>query len=137
MTNNNENNNGNAADADADTVIGNEKASSNIPKKVKTEVAAAAADDTSKKKHKVEESATAAAAATVSSEPETPVSGNKIKSKSSKLLGKKAKTSLKRSLRGEEKNVKREEEGFAGSFADWRDRKKGKLLKKGSSSLRK
>ena len=29
------------------------------------------------------------------------------------------------------------DEGFAGNFADWRDRKKGKSLKKGSSSLRK
>ncbi len=37
----------------------------------------------------------------------------------------------------EKKKRKKEDEGFAGSFADWRDRKKGKSLKKGSSSLRK
>eukprot|EP00539_Tryblionella_compressa_P014373 CAMPEP_0178825490 /NCGR_PEP_ID=MMETSP0746-20121128/6254_1 /TAXON_ID=913974 /ORGANISM="Nitzschia punctata, Strain CCMP561" /LENGTH=700 /DNA_ID=CAMNT_0020487267 /DNA_START=80 /DNA_END=2182 /DNA_ORIENTATION=+ len=35
------------------------------------------------------------------------------------------------------KKLKREHDGFVGSFADWRDRKKGKGLKKGSGSLRK
>jgi len=54
-----------------------------------------------------------------------------------KLLRKNAKTSLKKSAVGVAKIVKDEEEGFAGSFADWRDRKKGKSSKKGSGSLRK
>ena len=54
-----------------------------------------------------------------------------------KLLGKKAKKSLKKSVVGVAKTVKDEEEGFAGSFADWRDRKKSKSSQKGPGSLRK
>ena len=65
-------------------------------------------------------------------------SKTKNNSKGVKLLGKKAKFTLKKSIIANEENQrKKEDEGFAGSFADWRDRKKGKLLKKGSGSLRK
>eukprot|EP00536_Pseudo-nitzschia_multiseries_P007566 jgi/Psemu1/66086/estExt_Genemark1.C_1790034 len=63
---------------------------------------------------------------------QTPVARN-----NTKLLEEKAKKSVKKSIVGPPKKNKNEEEGFAGSFADWRDRKKGKSLKKGPSSLRK
>jgi len=95
----------------ADTVVGNEKASAAKEKDTK--------------------------------EPETPVTNNNSEtgnSKGVKLLGQKSKNSLKRSIEEttqKEQKKDDEEEGFAGSFADWRDRKKGKLLKKGSGSLRK
>ena len=80
--------------------------------------------------------------------PQTPIIANEATgtigssatcSKGLKLLGKKANLSLKKSITAgaEETKDKKEDEGFAGSFADWRDRKKGKSLKKGSSLLRK
>lgn len=68
-------------------------------------------------------------------------SQNSVSSTGAKLLGKKSKLSPKKSIiagvQGKEKMKKKEDDGFAGSFADWRDRKKGKSLKKGPSSLRK
>ena len=66
---------------------------------------------------------------------------NSVSSNGAKLLGKKSKLSPKKiitdGVEGKEKMKKKDNEGFAGSFADWRDRKKGKSLKKGPSSLRK
>jgi hypothetical protein len=104
----------------ADTVVGNEKASA-------AKEAAAEKDKTTQD----------------TKEPETPVANYNNETGSSngvKLLGQKPKNSLKRSIEEttqKEQNKDDDDEGFAGSFADWRDRKKGKLVKKGSGSLRK
>lgn len=139
----------------ADTVIGNVKssaASSENPKEEETETAAETVkDETTETPKPVNDAASSKALET--KDPETPVvknsnmngSDSSSSSKGAKLLGKKAKHSLKKYINTDdeeeekEKKIKKEEEeeGFAGSFADWRDRKKGKSLKKGSGSLRK
>lgn len=66
----------------------------------------------------------------------TPVKDNTVASKSDmkslkKNLGKRKKDN------DDDDDETDSDEGFAGSFADWRDRKKGKSLKKGPSSLKK
>ena len=72
----------------------------------------------------------------------TPVKDNTVaKSDDAKTLGtvKSLKKNLdkKRKKPDDDDDDSDSDEGFAGSFADWRDRKKGKPLKKGPSSLRK
>jgi hypothetical protein len=143
------NKNKNKNDNTTDKVIGNEKSpttSSENSKEVDTETAAETG------KHKTKETPKpfddAEDGKTTFSNNSKMDDSNKSKSKRStkgvKLLGKKAKHLLKKGISAddEEKEKKRwkeeeDEDGFAGSFADWRDRKKGKTLKKGSSSLRK
>ena len=154
-------NNKNTNTNTADNVIGNEKSSttsSENPKEADTEIAAETGKDKTKEAPKPVDDAASSNDPEIK-DPKTSVvnnsktddsnnsnnSKNKSSSKGVKLLGKKAKHSLKKGISAgdEEKEKQRrkeeeeDEDGFAGSFADWRDRKKGKSLKKGSSSLRK
>mmetsp|Transcript_10004 Transcript_10004/g.24974 ORF Transcript_10004/g.24974 Transcript_10004/m.24974 type:complete len:824 (+) Transcript_10004:273-2744(+) len=113
----------------ADIVIGEENLLSASPDNQKESKSASrnVKDETTESQKPDEETTSAKA------DPQNSVSGN-----GAKLLGKKSKLSSKKSVfAGKGKMKKKEDEGFAGSFADWRDRKKGKSLKKGPSSLRK
>ncbi len=85
-----------------------------------------------------------AKSATQDQNEKTPVKDNTVTASNSKSDMKSLKKNLanKKRKKGsddddDDDDDSDSDEGFAGSFADWRDRKKGKSLKKGSSSLRK
>lgn len=72
-------------------------------------------------------------------ESATPVKDNTVaKTETAKFQAKSLQKKLdKKRKKSDDDDDSDSDEGFAGNFADWRDRKKGKSLKKGSSSLRK
>ncbi|MGK3760394.1 MAG: hypothetical protein ACI8RD_012711 [Bacillariaceae sp.] len=131
---------------DAETVLGSNKekaaTSSSSPtkttkkkkmkdKKAKGEKEKFASTDKSSK--------SVAAKSSSSSTKKDPMSPSKMSPSSKKSSGKKSKMSPSKRSTGDNKKLRPgpDDDGFSGGFADWRDRKKQKTLKKGPVKLKK
>ena len=111
----------------ADNVVGNNTSSTDSAKNSEeTKIAVTAEAEQSSEIQNCAKKDASITKAPEANGPETPAVKNKSDSENKST-----------ELSGNNSNEEKEGDGFSGSFADWRDRKKSKLIKKGSGSLRK